>query len=62
MMLRPYFLPTDSKDISMKNSKTLLTLGLALTWLAITFSLAVSAQAQTLTYFAQFNGTNGAYP
>jgi uncharacterized repeat protein (TIGR03803 family) len=30
--------------------------------LAITFSLAVSAQAQTFTNLAAFNGVNGAYP
>jgi uncharacterized repeat protein (TIGR03803 family) len=43
----------------MRNSKSLRTLGIALACAAITFSLAVCAQAQTLTYFAQFNG---AYP
>jgi uncharacterized repeat protein (TIGR03803 family) len=46
----------------MTNSKSLRTLGLALACATITFSLAVRAQAQTLTYLAQFNGTNGTYP
>src|SRR5216684_3711185 len=41
----------------MKNSKSQFTLGLALTCAAITFSLAVCAQAQTVTYLANFNGT-----
>jgi uncharacterized repeat protein (TIGR03803 family) len=44
----------------MKSSNSLLTL--ALTCAAITFGLAVCAQAQTLTYLAAFNGTNGAGP
>jgi len=46
----------------MKNSKSRFTLGLALACAALTFSLAVRAHAQTLTYFAQFNGTNGTLP
>jgi uncharacterized repeat protein (TIGR03803 family) len=46
----------------MKNSKSLRALGLALACAALTFSLAVCARAQTLTYFAQFNGTNGTLP
>jgi uncharacterized repeat protein (TIGR03803 family) len=46
----------------MKRSKSQFTLGLALACVAITFSLAVCAQAQTLTYLAQFNGTNGTNP
>src|SRR5258708_4269110 len=43
----------------MRNSKALPTLGLALACAAITFSVAVCAQAQTLNYFADFNGGNG---
>jgi uncharacterized repeat protein (TIGR03803 family) len=43
----------------MKGSKSLLTLGLALACAAVSFSL-VHAQAQTVTDFANFNGTNGA--
>src|ERR1700730_8878245 len=46
----------------MTNSKSLRTLHLALACAAIAFSLAVCAQAQTLTYLAQFNGTNGKNP
>jgi uncharacterized repeat protein (TIGR03803 family) len=46
----------------MKGSKSLLTLGLALACAAITFSLAGRAQAQTLSYLAVFNGTNGSGP
>jgi len=52
----------DSKDISMKNSKSQFTLGLALACAAITFSLAVCAQAQTVTYLAKFGGNNGSEP
>ena len=40
----------------MKSSKLQFTLGLAVACAAITFSLAVCAQAQTLNYFADFNG------
>ena len=40
--------------------KSLLTL--ALTFAAITFSLTVRAKAQSLTYLADFNGTNGYLP
>jgi uncharacterized repeat protein (TIGR03803 family) len=39
----------------MRGSKSLLTLGLALACAAITFSLAVRAQAQSFSYFANFN-------
>jgi uncharacterized repeat protein (TIGR03803 family) len=39
----------------MKNSKSLRTLGLALTCAALTFSLSVCAQAQTITYLAPQN-------
>jgi len=46
----------------MRNSKSQFTLGLALACAAITFSLAVCAQAQTLNYFADFNGANGWEP
>jgi uncharacterized repeat protein (TIGR03803 family) len=46
----------------MKNSKALLTLGLALACAAFTFSLAVRARAQTVTFIADFNGTNGYQP
>ena len=46
----------------MTNSKPLRTLSLALACAAVTFSLAVCAQTQTLTYLAQFNGTNGTFP
>ncbi len=46
----------------MKNSKSLRTLGLALACAALTFSLAVCAQAQTLDIFAPLNGTNGSQP
>ena len=46
----------------MKTSKFQLTLGLALACAAITFSLAVCAQAQTLSYLADFDGTNGLQP
>lgn len=44
----------------MKNSKSLLTIALGCA--ALTFSLAVCAQAQTVTYLAHFNGANGAEP
>src|SRR6266516_2060039 len=46
----------------MKRSKSPLTLGLALTCAALTFCLAVRAQAQTLNYIAIFDGTNGQQP
>ncbi len=45
----------------MKSSKTLRNLGLAVAGAALTFSLAVSAEAQTLTVLSNFNGRN-AYP
>jgi uncharacterized repeat protein (TIGR03803 family) len=45
----------------MKNSRAFLTLGLAL-YAAITFSLAVCAQAQNLTELGLFNSTNGDAP
>src|SRR5207302_9245100 len=41
---------------------SLSTLGFALACAAITFSLAVCAQAQTLSYLAVFSGTNGGGP
>lgn len=41
----------------MKGSKSLLTLGLALAFAAITFSPAMRAKAQTVTTLANFNGT-----
>jgi uncharacterized repeat protein (TIGR03803 family) len=47
------------EDISMKSSKPLLTLGLALGCAAIIFSLAVRAQAQIYTTVAIFNGFDG---
>src|SRR5262245_43127069 len=40
--------------------KSLLTFALA--FAALTFSLAVRAQAQTVTTFASFNGANGSSP
>src|SRR5215472_18596093 len=46
----------------MISSKSSSTLVLALASAAITFILAVYAQAQTLTYIGEFNGTNGKYP
>ena len=46
----------------MKASKSLLSLGVALACAAIAFSLAVRAQAQTVTYIAAFNGANGQGP
>jgi uncharacterized repeat protein (TIGR03803 family) len=46
----------------MKDSKFLITLKLALACAAITFSLAVCAQAQTFTTLAAFNGVNGNAP
>jgi uncharacterized repeat protein (TIGR03803 family) len=45
-----------------KNSRSQFTLGLALACAAITFSLSVCAQAQTVTYLANFNGKNGSAP
>jgi uncharacterized repeat protein (TIGR03803 family) len=46
----------------MKASKSCFTLGLALACAATCFSLAVCAQAQTVTYLANFNGKNGSGP
>ncbi len=46
----------------MKSSKLHPTLGLALACWAITFSLAVRAQAQTVSYLADFDGHNGYLP
>src|SRR5258708_33931951 len=46
----------------MKSSKLQFTLGLALACAAIAFNLVVCAQAQTLNYFADFNGANGWEP
>jgi uncharacterized repeat protein (TIGR03803 family) len=46
----------------MNRSKFSFSLGLALACGAITFSLALCAQAQTLTYLANFNGKNGSSP
>jgi uncharacterized repeat protein (TIGR03803 family) len=48
--------------MSMKPSRPSLRLGLALACAAITFSLAVCAQAQTLNYLAAFDGVNGSQP
>ncbi len=42
--------------------KSLLTLGLALACVAVDFSLAMHAQAQNVTFLAEFNGTNGSDP
>jgi hypothetical protein len=47
-----------AEDIWMKKS----SLTLALAFAAITFSLAVRAQAQTVTSLAQFDGKNGNGP
>src|SRR6266481_1404569 len=46
----------------MKSNPNSLALGIALACLAITFSLAVRAQAQTVSYLADFNGHNGYLP
>jgi uncharacterized repeat protein (TIGR03803 family) len=46
----------------MKASRSLFTLGLALACAAFTLSLAVYAQAQTVTNLANFNNTNGHDP
>lgn len=46
----------------MKGSKFQLTLGFAFACAAFTFSLTVCAQAQTLNYFSNFNGSNGWEP
>lgn len=46
----------------MKSSKFQPRLGLALACTALTFSLALCAQAQTFDYFAVFNGANGSGP
>jgi uncharacterized repeat protein (TIGR03803 family) len=46
----------------MKNTKSQTTLGFALACAALAFSLTLCAHAQTLTYLAAFNGTNGDYP
>src|SRR5258708_8743666 len=46
----------------MTNSKSLLPLGFAIACPGLTFSLAVGAQAQTVTYLANFNGKNGSGP
>jgi uncharacterized repeat protein (TIGR03803 family) len=43
----------------MKGSKSMLTLGFAFACAAITFSLAVCAQAQTFSYFANFSARDG---
>jgi hypothetical protein len=43
----------------MTNPKSLPALGIALACLAITFSLAVRAQAQTFSNLTIFDGTNG---
>src|ERR1700683_3822278 len=51
------FRSTHWEEISMKNSKALLTLGLALAYAAFTFSPAVHAQAQTVTFLDQFGET-----
>jgi hypothetical protein len=49
-------------EISIKHSKALLTLGVALAFASFTFALAVCAQGQTVTNFANFDGVNGARP
>ncbi len=46
----------------MKGSKSSLSLKLALACAALTFSLAVHAQAQTVTFIADFNGADGDQP
>ena len=46
----------------MKNSKSQFTLSLALACATVTFSLAVSAEAQTVNYLAAFDGVNGSQP
>jgi len=46
----------------MKAPKSPLTLGFALVCVAFALRLAVCAQAQTLIYLAEFNGTNGRNP
>jgi uncharacterized repeat protein (TIGR03803 family) len=46
----------------MKSCKLQLTLGLVLACIALTFSLAVCAQAQTFSDFVIFDGTNGSEP
>ena len=46
----------------MKSSKSQSAFGLALTCAALTLSLAMCAQAQTLTYLGQFDGANGGDP
>jgi uncharacterized repeat protein (TIGR03803 family) len=46
----------------MKRSRSPLTLSVALACAAITFTLAVRAQAQTFTTLGDFNGFNGADP
>ena len=46
----------------MKNSQSQLILGLALACAALTFSLAVRAQAQTFSNLSVFDGTNGNQP
>jgi uncharacterized repeat protein (TIGR03803 family) len=53
---------TTDKEIFMKISKSLLTIGFALGCMALTFSLAVCAQAQTVTDLANFNSRNGLDP
>jgi uncharacterized repeat protein (TIGR03803 family) len=50
------------EDHLMKSSKSPLTISLVLAWVVLTLSLAVCAQAQTLNYFADFNGGNGWEP
>src|SRR5450432_851949 len=42
--------------------KSLLTLSCALACAAFTLSVAVRAQAQTVTFLDTFNGANGSYP
>jgi uncharacterized repeat protein (TIGR03803 family) len=46
----------------MKASKSVVTLSLILACAVLTLSLAVCAQAQTFSYLAEFNGTNGLQP
>jgi uncharacterized repeat protein (TIGR03803 family) len=60
--LRAALLAHLKRTFPIKGSKSMLALGLVLTCAAITFSLAVGAQAQDFTYLAVFSGTNGSGP
>src|SRR5437588_3408113 len=46
----------------MKSNPNSLAPGIALACLALTFSLAARAQAQTVNYLAAFDGVNGSEP